>query len=465
MPRTRGWQGRRWQRRWASLAPSKVHVHHLRVGHRFEGHVPAQILRELPGLLGRFPWPCKTSDFVLPDSTTLPTQYRTLAHQYASHSPADGATAVRFEELSFDKALSQYADEWRRLVNDGDLNVSMSPEFVHASARSVRRLEQMRVLAATSGGRLIGVVPFYIDRVHMHGVPLLMLSLGSNLIAYHHEIVAPGFEAEMLLALLADPARPWHVFRAESLTRGGPTQRALDTVASRVGSESVRYAADASPYLPITQTWTQYLAGRSANFRYNLKRKEKALQKAGAVEERWLERPEDAEEVLRCMRHVESKSWKSDLDVAVTSKPSEMTYYDELVPFLAHRGLLFANVIYLDGAPVAYHLCYRFRGRVGNLKTSFDNSHGSASPGAVVIQNAIRRSFDIGVREFDFLGDDQHHKRLWTENVRPHDSTFLFSRHWRARIIGTLKQLRQRWKPTEFHHILTRAAVRADHSN
>lgn len=373
---------------------------------------------------------------------------------------ASGPVPIRFDEQPFTAVIEQFADAWHQLLLEGDYNLSMAPEFIRASAGSVGRLEQMRVLRATRGGVLVGALPFFVEATRMYGMPMRKIGLGGNLIAYHHEITAPGLEAQMLRALLSDGRRPWDVFCAESLTRGGPTIEALRCVASDVGSVLVNYPADVSPYLPITQTWEQYLGNRSSNFRYNLKRKEKALRKAGRVEERWFEHAEDADEVLRCMRYIEAKSWKTELDIAVTSKPSEVRYYEELVPFLARRGLLFTNVIYLDGDPVAYHLSYRFAGRVGNLKTSFDNAHGAASPGAVVIQSAIRKSFESGAREFDFLGDDQYHKRLWTDHARGHDTCFLFSRRWRGRVVGFAKQLRQRWKPAEFHHVLTRADTR-----
>lgn len=362
---------------------------------------------------------------------------------------------VRAHDL--ETACEAFGTQWHALLKRGGFNISLAPEFVKAAAASVGVAAQVRVLTAHRGSELVGVIPFVPDTSRMFSVPMKTLSLAGNLISYHHEVAALDCQEELLRALLCDPARNWHVLRMENVPVDGPTCRALHKLAREERFALVSYRGDVAPYLPITLSWEQFLASKSGNFRSNLKRKEKSLRKGGDLTERWFHAPDDVSELYRCMQVVESKSWKSSADVAVTAESSEALYYRELLPFLARHGLLFANVLYLDQQPVAYHLCYFHEGRVGNMKTSFDEARQALSPGAVVIQRAVQQAFQAGAREFDFLGDDQYHKRLWTDSARSHQTHFLFSRNLRSRAIGLAKTFLQTRRKTEFHAVIRRS--------
>jgi CelD/BcsL family acetyltransferase involved in cellulose biosynthesis len=376
-------------------------------------------------------------------------------------APSRAHPGLQVREYGLTEALERFSPQWHDVLRRGDYNISLAPEFVKAASASVGLTDSMRVLVAHHGADAVGFMPFHRVKTRMMGVPMTMLRLAGNLIAYHHELVALDCHAELLRACFRDTGR-WHVFCAESIPVDGPTCRALHQVAREVGSSLVTYPNDVAPYLPIAQTWDQFLAGRSGNFRYNLKRKEKALKKGGSVEERWFTTPDDVPELYRCMEAVESQSWKSAAQVAVTSKSNEALYYREILPFLARNGMLFANVIYVNGNPAAYHLCYFFQGRVGNMKTSFDEAYQELSPGAVIIQHAIQRAFTEGAKEFDFLGDDQYHKRLWTEETRPHRNHYLFSRDLRSQLIGRVKAILQKRRKAEFHAVKRRSDVRGE---
>jgi hypothetical protein len=75
---------------------------------------------------------------------------------------------------------------------------------------------------------------------------------------------------------------------------------------------------------------------------------------------------------------------------------------------------------------------------------------------SVAIQIAIQRAFQLNAKEFDFLGDAQYHKLLWTDSIRHRESQYLFSWRWRARLIGSIKSIKQTLRPTGFHRIIRR---------
>ena len=394
----------------------------------------------------------------------LDSPLESLSHRDTLESSKRATMALEVREHGFEAAHARFGEQWHKLLKRGGLNISLAPEFVRAAAASVGLLDKVRVLAAHCGSELVGVMPFVPTATKMFAIPMKVLSLAGNLVSYHHELVAPDCQTELLRACLRDPKRSWHVLQMDNVPVDGPTGQALRRLAHEERFALVAYSGDVAPYLPIAQSWDQFLASKSGNFRSNLKRKEKSLLKGGTLGERWFHSVEDVAELYRCMQAIESKSWKSTAEVAVTAEGNEGIYYKELLPFLAGRGLLFANVLYLTGEPVAYHLCYFHEGQVGNMKTSFDEARQSFSPGAVVIQRAIEKAFEAGAHEFDFLGDDQYHKRLWTDSARAHQTYFLFSRDLRARAIGHVKAVLQARRKADFRAVIRRSeALEPDH--
>src|SRR4030095_15215984 len=112
-------------------------------------------------------------------------------------------------------------------------------------------------------------------------------------------------------------------------------------------------------------------------------------------------------ELLETMLIVEAQSWKAAAGVAIVAGTPQCHYYERLLPWLTTHGIL-ANVLYVKDKPVAYVLCAVSRGWVGQLKTSFVT--GLKDAGSRVVDSSIERAFELGCKEYDFLGDTAPHK-------------------------------------------------------
>src|SRR5262249_17272390 len=140
---------------------------------------------------------------------------------------------------------------------------------------------------------------------------------------------------------------------------------------------------------------------------------------------------------------VESRSWKASDDKAIRAEETEGDYYRRLLPWLSRNGLL-ANVLYVKARPAAYVLCAKWRGWVGQLKTSFAQDVRDA--GFRVLHASIERAYQDHEREYDFLGDVAPHKLRWADRVRAHETKWLFAPHWRGRALARFKRAVDAWR-------------------
>jgi len=351
------------------------------------------------------------------------------------------------QDLAWNEALDQLRNPWDRIVTEGALNPSLLPDWIGAVAASNDMTERLRVFALRDGGEVIGIMPYYRSRLRMAGVPIHAINLASNLVAYHPEFVTRT-ESGRLLAEFLDSfdKRSWNLFIAGDLPSDGPSMMALRNDACVRRGVLVSYQSEASPAVRLPRTWEDYLASKRTKFRNNLKRQRRKLLGAGQIETRWFDAAGDVPALLEAILRVESHSWKADADMAISEHPRERRYYELLLPWMADRGLLLADAIYLNGEPIAYNLCYAWHGCLAQIKTSFDGRFSKLSPGAVVIEDVIHRGTELGATEFDFLGDVMPHKLAWATHLRHHYSCYLFANTWPAKLIGTAKRAVLAWR-------------------
>lgn len=353
----------------------------------------------------------------------------------------------QWNAVTTDKRLSCLA-LCRRL----DFNPTLRPDWVDLVVKSLGkgRGDLSAFIECSSDGEVRAYMPVLQSRVGMAGISMNVVEPASNLMSYHAEIVAEGDVVGFLRNVLrAVPM--WDLFRMSNVVVGGATSLALDGLAAELGTPLQVIPGESSPYLAINGDWKDYLATRNKKFRYKLRRRRETLENMEGFELTWWEGPTGMDFLLDKILTIESRSWKAREGVDIPSSAQEVKYHRELLPFLAERDMLFANVVSVANRPVAYNLCCRCGGWFGQLKTSFDESFEELSPGAFVIDAAVQKAIELGAREFDFLGDADPHKLVWTDAVRAHASYFLFGPRLKPRIVGTLKLLANRFRTAASH--------------
>jgi CelD/BcsL family acetyltransferase involved in cellulose biosynthesis len=264
----------------------------------------------------------------------------------------------------------------------------------------------------------------------------------------HNDLLLRARPEEGLRSILRSVReRRGDLLAVTSLVDDSPTGPLLCTIGSQEGFRVLTEAGVKSPYLALEGDWDGYLKGQSSNFRSDLKRKGNKAQRAG-VEIRRFTDPESVATVLGAIYAIEEKSWKESTQTSITTNPQARVFYDRFLPRAALAGWFESFLLYVEGSPIAYDMGVRFAGRYYMLKTSYDQAHSELSPGVVLREHVVRHLFEAGVREHDFLGDDEPWKMRWTSTARSHTHYYLYDRsRWRGNLYSFLKQVQARRQP------------------
>jgi peptidoglycan/xylan/chitin deacetylase (PgdA/CDA1 family)/CelD/BcsL family acetyltransferase involved in cellulose biosynthesis len=311
--------------------------------------------------------------------------------------PPDSASPPRVAPVGLD----DLAEEWTALAARGG-NVFATHEWASCWWRHHGGDRQPLVTACRfDDGRLLAVLPLYLWAAR----PLRILRFighgaGDQLGPVHapedRGVVEP-------LVRQALGSLGWDLFVGEQLPA-----RALWSGA--LGAGVIR--REGSPLLAAPDGgWPAYLAGRSANFRQQLGRKERNLARRHRVELRLVTEPERLPEAMDRLLELHALRWGG----AGSAFLPRAAFHRDFAAAALERGWLRLWLLELDGRPAAAWYGFRFGGVEHYYQSGRDPAFDHLSAAFVLLAHTIRAAFDDGVAEYRFGRGQDPYKYRFTD--------------------------------------------------
>jgi CelD/BcsL family acetyltransferase involved in cellulose biosynthesis len=329
------------------------------------------------------------------------------------------------------ESLDGVRNDWSALAEAGG-NVFSTWEWASTWWRQQGHGRPLSLYACRdAGGRLAAILPLYLASAR----PVrLARFLGHGPADELGPVCAPADcrVASRALAEAALRAR-LDVLLAELLTGRYPW--------SELGGKVVR--REASPTLSL-DGWEPYLAGRSANFRQQVRRRERRLARAHALAFRLADDPSRLDDDLELLFRLHAARWGADSPFLRWRE-----FHAEFARLALDRGWLRLWFLELDGRPAAAWYGFRF-GRVESYyQAGRDLARSDASVGFVLLAHTVREAAADGMREYRFLRGGEPFKSRFAD-VDPGLETVVVTRGVRGRlagaaVAGALRSDRARW--------------------
>jgi CelD/BcsL family acetyltransferase involved in cellulose biosynthesis len=213
-----------------------------------------------------------------------------------------------------------------------------------------------------------------------------------------------GKAARGLLWTLQQPHCHWDVFLAETL----PAQ---DGWLAVLGG-SVR-RRESSPVLDIEGLdWQGFVTGQSANFRQQLRRRERKLAREHELHFRLADDPARIDDDLESLFRLHGARWTHERSPAFTG--ARRAFHREFARLALERGWLRLWIMDVDGEPVAAWHGFRFAGAESYYQAGRDPAWDGYSVGFVMLVHSIRAAMNDGMREYRFLRGAEPYKARFT---------------------------------------------------
>ena len=284
-------------------------------------------------------------------------------------------------------------DEWAELAERNG-SLFATPEWLTLWWRHFGVGRELLLTAARgSDGRLEALLPFYVWRAR----PLRILRVLGH---------GPGDE----LGPIGEPAAA-----REALTRFAETER-FDVLACQElpGPESwldalpggTLISRNGSPVLDFEgKSWKELLAGRSRNFREQVGRRARALEREHDVRYRLVAGPDGLGAALDSFFRLHRLRFGDGSVIARTE-----AFQREFAAVAAERGWLRLWLLDVDGREAAAWLGFRFARAECYYQAGRDAAFDKQSVSFVLLAHTIREALEDGATEYRFLRGDEPYK-------------------------------------------------------
>jgi CelD/BcsL family acetyltransferase involved in cellulose biosynthesis len=186
---------------------------------------------------------------------------------------------------------------------------------------------------------------------------------------------------------------------------------------------------EASPTLSL-DSWEPYLAERSANFRQQIRRRERRLARDHVLAFRLVDDPSRLDADLALLFRLHAARWGAGSPFLRWRE-----FHAEFARVALERGWLRLWFLDLDGRPAAAWYGFRF-GRVESYyQAGRDLARRDASVGFVLLAHTIREAANDGMREYRFLRGGEPFKSRFAD-ADPGLETVVLTRGVRGRLAG-----------------------------
>lgn len=208
--------------------------------------------------------------------------------------------------------------------------------------------------------------------------------------------------------------------------------------------------AFASPFIDTCGDYETWRKENKHRWKGQLERQWRKMGRDYEAEFTLIEAPKDLDaEVAEGLR-IEASGWKGAEGTAIESSPESASFYREMAAAFQARDELRFSWIVLDGTAVSFVFSLLYRNRFYELKAGYDEDYRSLAPGLVHRLAIIKRCFELGIDEYDMLGDEGGWKTRFSSGNRPHVNLRTYPRNpagiaqyvYRSKLRPGLKQLR-----------------------
>ncbi len=289
--------------------------------------------------------------------------------------------------------LARLESEWRPLAERGG-NIFGTWEWAETWWRHFGKGGELR--ASVVPGKV--VLPLYVGRT---GPFRLLRFIGHGHADELGPVAAPEQRDAAAAALReALDGDGYHLFLGEDLPSGWNSQ--LDAkVVERTSS----------PVLSLAGSWDDFLAGRSANFRQQMRKYERRLSREHEAEIRLTIEPDrlaaDLDSLFALHRaRWPGSPWFSDAEA----------FHRDFAALALERGWLRLWIVHLDGAPAAVWYGFRFAGIDSYYQGGRDPALTRERLGLVLTAHTVREALKDGCREYRFLRGDEEYKSRFADS-------------------------------------------------
>ena len=283
------------------------------------------------------------------------------------------------------------------------------------------------ILAAREGGKLVGLLPLYLETTKRCGGlwrvrKLRQVGLGGD--TAPDDISAwlrPGFEhraAAALVEFMQREVQGWNLLHFTDLPVRSHLADALLAHFPRAGLRIQRVESNPIVFGELPGTFEEYRRQLSGHRRKNMNQKRRRLEHQVGASFGSVSSATDIDPAFDQLARLHLLRWSGRTAKPAFSSPEFCGFHRELMHALFAKNRLRLLYLQVDSRPIAMFYGMSYQGRFGFFQSGFDPDYGQYGPGDVLIARAVESAIAEGCEVFDMLKGDHEYKRHFFQQER-----------------------------------------------
>jgi CelD/BcsL family acetyltransferase involved in cellulose biosynthesis len=297
--------------------------------------------------------------------------------------------------------LEALRNDWSVLRHDVQ-GPSSELDHVIARARHLPAGASLRVVTIRRRGRLVGAAPMKVEVRRGQGWLLPLEPFEASGLSYADD-AALRHLLDALVALgypMQFPALPEACTTAHVLRQ----RRAIIVRSSRTAG---------GPSVALDDSWREPAAHLAPDRRRDMRRTWRKANEAGTVRVEVLSPGEEVEQHFEALVHLEARGWKGAAGTALADNRRERAALREYLTSPAVRHRVCVARMTIDDQLVAVDIAVTVGGRLWGLKSAYDETFRSVTPGLHLHEAMLRLAAETGRSHFEFMGETSRVKEMW----------------------------------------------------
>jgi len=356
---------------------------------------------------------------------------------------------LRVEAVTAFDSFLNLKPAWDGLISSAALdNPFITHEWIRTWWESFGGDRTLHIIVVREGDTVIGIAPMLEGTERFYGFKLRKLTFIWNTHVPRCDFIVAGGRLDVYRALwdyIAAQCRRWDLLLLPQLPENSPTLTCFKELASASGFLVGTWSSDASPYLPISGTWEEYLETLPRKHRSNLQSSTARLSLIGRVElEPFSAEIDDADMALDQAFQMEAASaWRGAIAGAMGRAPladaDVRTFYSKLVCVSGIRNLFQMHFLRVGDKRIAFNLSLRYANSMYLIKGGHLSEYSAYSPFNILASMNIENCFRQGLQRYDFLGGEEEWKSRWCRGVLSHHWMFIYPNNPRTALFNAMK--------------------------
>lgn len=322
--------------------------------------------------------------------------------------PARPSSAIEFTIVRRPDELADWREAWSSLDDDAPSPME-TLAWIEAAASTWADDGDVEIVVGQHDGQVAAAAP--------------LLRVGGWLTGRwhalnYHRVYEPADlvyqDDRALAALIAELLRRGRPIFLERLFASSPSAAYLQGPLARRALTIARPQAN-TPWIALDEDWASPEQKLSSRRRSDFRRSLRAAQQLGQVTtEHHAPAEDEVGRLLELAFEVERRSWKGEAGTALAVDRSG-GFYQRYARQAAREGKLRVSLMRIGAEVAAMQLGIVHRERYWVLKVGYDQQFHRASPGILLMVEAIKQAQADGLVAYELLGTVEPWIQVWTE--------------------------------------------------